>query len=225
MGNGARREAYAPPAPRNLFGGATQTAWPSGLEEPTVTPFRRTSAFALAMLSLAWIFVACAGVAASPSAIVGSSPSAPSPGADASPTTATELSAIGCATDDPEDVGELTGAWDADDGGVYYIRQVGDCVWWFGTDLVDINSGQTGQRGFSNVAAGHMNGREIEMEWADVPIGEILGGGGLTLLVDEAADNLVVTEQRGVWGFGGTRLTRIDANASPDASPSESATP
>ncbi len=133
-------QAYAPPAPRNLFGGAALTAWLSGLEEPSVTPFRRTAAIAIAMLSLSLIFVACAGVAASPSATVGSSPSAHSLDADASPTTATDLTAIGCATDDPEDVGELTGAWDADDGGVYYIRQVGDCVWWFGTDLVDIES-------------------------------------------------------------------------------------
>jgi hypothetical protein len=108
---------------------------------------------------------------------------------------------------------------------VYYIRQVGNCVWWFGTDLGQITPGRTGQSGFSNVAAGQMNGSEIEMEWADVPVGGILGGGGLTLRVDEAGDNLVVTEQRGVWGFGATRLRRIEANASPNASPSVSATP
>ena len=57
-----------------------------------------------------------------------------SPSADAS-TSFTDLSAIACATDDPADVGELTGAWAGSDGGVYYIRHVGDCVWWFGTEL------------------------------------------------------------------------------------------
>ena len=53
----------------------------------------------------------------------------------------TDLSAIACATDDPTDIGELTGAWQGSEGGVYYIRQVGDCVWWFGTELIDIEPG------------------------------------------------------------------------------------
>ena len=58
--------------------------------------------------------------------------SAPAPSAGSTATI--DLSAIACATDDPDDVGELTGAWAGNDDGVYYIRQVGDCVWWFGTD-------------------------------------------------------------------------------------------
>ena len=36
---------------------------------------------------------------------------ASSPGAAASATAINDLAAIGCATDDPEDVGALTGAW------------------------------------------------------------------------------------------------------------------
>jgi hypothetical protein len=154
-------------------------------------------------------------------------PAAPtaSPSAGAS-TTATDLSAIGCATDDPEDVGELTGAWAGSEGGVYYIRHVGDCVWWFGTELEDIEPGLTGQLGFANVASGRVTGTHIEVEWADLPMGNILGGGGLTFAYVEEDGQLVLTEQRGDWEpFGAKTLTRIDPNASPGATPIESASP
>jgi ketosteroid isomerase-like protein len=146
---------------------------------------------------------------------------AASPGASAASTT--DLSALRCATDDPEDVGDLTGAWAADDGGVYYIRQVGDCVWWFGTSLTDIEPGQTAQPGFANVAAGRIEANEIELQWADVPVGDILGGGGLTIAVAEDGDRLAVTRQDGSWGFGATSFTRVDADATSEASPSASA--
>ena len=119
----------------------------------------------------------------------------------------------------------MTGAWSGDDGGVYYIRQVGECVWWFGTDVARVEPGQTGQRGFSNVAAGRVDGTEIELEWADLPLGNILGGGGLTVTIDEGGDSMQVTEQRGDWGAGLESLRRIKAQAAPSASPSESATP
>jgi hypothetical protein len=173
----------------------------------------------LALFTFALAVAGCGGNAAVPSAGVGSTSAASSPGVAASTTAATELTAIGCATDDPEDVGALTGAWSADDGGVYYIRQVGDCVWWFGTDLARVEPGQNAQRGFSNVAAGHVEGSEIELEWADVPLGNILGGGGLTVTINEGGDSLQITKQRGDWGFGAKSLRRIDAT------PSESATP
>jgi hypothetical protein len=141
-------------------------------------------------------------------------------------TTGPDLTAIACATEDPADVGELTGAWAGSEGGVYYIRHVGDCVWWFGTEVDDIQPGLTGQGGFANVASGRVDGAHIEVEWADIPLGNILGGGGLTFVYDEENDQLVMTEQRGDWQpFGGSLLTRIDPEASPGASPSASASP
>ena len=55
-------------------------------------------------------------------------------------------------------------------------------------------------------------------------LGDVLGGGGLTLVYDEENDQLLITEQRGDWHpFVATTLTRIDANASPGPSPSASA--
>jgi hypothetical protein len=177
----------------------------------------------LGVLPLMLALVSCGDDAAS-STRDDSASAAPSP--SAAETTATDLSAIDCATDDPEDLGDLTGAWNGNEGGIYYIRQVGDCVWWFGTELKDIEPGVTGQLGFANVASGRVVGTEIVVEWADLPLGNVLGGGGLTLVYSEENDQLAITEQRGDWQpFGATMLTRIAPKASPDASPSESASP
>lgn len=125
-----------------------------------------------------------------------------------------------CATDDPAGLGELTGVWSGNDRGVYYIRQIGDCVWWFGTEVRDIELGQTGQRGFANVASGRVDGTEVEVEFADIPLGDILNGGGLTFVYDEGNGTLTLTDQRGRGQtFGGSLLTRIDPDPSPDPSP------
>ncbi len=91
---------------------------------------------------------------------------------------------------------------------MYYIRQVGDCVWWFGTEIVDIDPESTGQPGFANVASGRAHGTQIDVEWADLPMGSILNGGGLTLVYDEENDQLLITEQRGDGlPFGATTFT------------------
>jgi hypothetical protein len=162
----------------------------------------------LAILTLTLAVAGCEGAAPSPS------------------TTATDLSAIACATDNPTDVGELTGAWQGDDHGVYYIRQVGDCVWWFGTELVDVQPGLTGMPGFANVASGRVYGIRIEVEYADLPMGDVLGGGGLTLVYDAQNDRLSIIEQRGDWQpFGATTFTRIEPQASAEPISSASASP
>ena len=138
----------------------------------------------------------------------------------------TDLSVIGCAADDPADEGELTGAWAGNDSGVYYIRQVGDCVWWFGTEVRDLELGPTDQRGFANVASGRIVGTQVDLEWADVPLGNIVNGGGLTFIYDEERGELTLADQRGGnQPFGGTVLTRIDPDATSSATPSATPTP
>lgn len=182
-------------------------------------PPRLTAPSVLVVLTLALAVAGCGGDAPSPSA-----PNDPATAAPSASTTAGDLSAIACATADPEDVGELTGAWAGSEGGIYYIRQVGDCVWWFGNDIGDIEPGLTGQPGFANVASGRLAGTTLEVEYADLPVGDTLGGGGLTFIYDEANDQLTLTEQRGDWiPFGARTLTRIDPPASPVATPSASA--
>jgi len=178
-----------------------------------VPDHRRTAARMLVVLALMLALAACGDIALSPS------------NADPSPTTA-YLSAIACATDDPTGVGGLTGAWSGSTGGVYYIRQVGHCVWWFGTEIESIETGLTGQAGFANVASGRVDGTHIEVEYADLPVGNVLGGGGLTFFYDEQNGQLVLIEQRGDWqAFGDSVLTRIEPNASPDPTSTASSTP
>ena len=138
----------------------------------------------------------------------------------------TDLSVVGCAADDPVDEGELTGAWAGNDSGVYYIRHAGRCVWWFGTEVRDIELGTTGQRGFANVASGRIVGTQVDLEWADVPLGDTVNGGGLTFTYEAANDQLTLVEQRGGrLPFGGTVLTRIQPDATSSATPSATPTP
>ena len=185
---------------------------------------RPTAVAVLVLFTLGLAVAGCGADAASQSAGVGSTPSATSPSADASAAPINDLAAIACATDDPEDVGALTGAWAGDDGGIYYIRQVGDCVWWFATDLADIELGNTRHPGWSRtLPPGAWTVPKSSWNGPTFPSAECLGGGGLTVKIDEGGDSMRITEQRGNDGFGGRYLVRTNGN--PDAIPSESATP
>lgn len=183
----------------------------------------RISVVGLALLaaSVAGCGSAATSVTAQPSASDSSSATEASAPATSEPTA--DVLDVGCARMQPDFVGPLTGAWQGDDDGVYYIRQVGRCIWWFGTSLTEIEPGVTEQPGFANVAAGRLDGDEIELEWADVPVGDILGGGGLTLSVDESGDVLTITANHGNWGFGATVLRRMEGEE-PSATGSASAT-
>jgi hypothetical protein len=187
-------------------------------EDACVNRLRGTTALALlvtGMLSIA----GCGNDAPTQSAADDVASAAP-------PSRADDLSAIACATEDPEGVGRLTGVWAGSEGGMYYVRQVGDCIWWFGTDVRDIEPGLTDQAGFANVASGRISGDRIDLEWADLPLGDTLGGGGLTLVYDAENDQLTKIEQRGDWlPFGATTFTRIEPDASPQASPQASPGP
>jgi hypothetical protein len=193
---------------------------------------RTRQALALVFVAIVVLtVVGCGNDAPSPSAAYVFPTFAPFPSSHAGASTGTtDLSAIACATADPTDVGELTGAWEGSEGGMYWIRQVGDCVWWFGTEVKDIKRGVTGQPGFANVASGRINGTRIDVEFADLPLGDVMGGAGLTLVYDAEQDQLKIVEQRGDWQtFGARTFTRIEPDASPraspGASPSESASP
>jgi hypothetical protein len=190
-----------------------------------VVPLHRTSASTVGVAVLALALAACGADAPSFASDSVSVPPTTAPSRDTS-VGGTNLAAIGCATQDPTGVGDLTGAWSGSAGGVYYIRQVGDCVWWFGTEIDLIEPGVTGQGGFANVAAGRVNGPLIQVEWADIPLGNVIGGGGLTLVYDDESDQIWVTQQRGDWQpFGDSVLTRIEPRAPPDATATPSPTP
>jgi hypothetical protein len=59
---------------------------------------------------------------------------------------------------------KLTGVWNCDDGGTYYIRVIDRDVFWLG------ESAGAGT-GWCNVFTGRLVGRKIKGSWADVPKG------------------------------------------------------
>ncbi len=96
---------------------------------------------------------------------------------------------------------DLTGVWNCDDRGVYYIRQVGDQIWWYG---------ESSDRGasWSNVFQGTIrrSGRVTRVTggWADVPKGRNTGNGTMTLNISAGR----ITKISGGENFGGSVWTR-----------------
>ena len=84
----------------------------------------------------------------------------------------------------------LTGAWVADDGAIYYIRHSDDnSIWWAGLH----NSGFHLGLEFTNVFHGVVNvgNKTIEGSWADVPRGQnVMRQGHLSLDIVETASLL-----------------------------------
>src|SRR5262249_7973688 len=90
-----------------------------------------------------------------------------------------------------------------DDGSLYYIRQIGNQIWWAGMS-VDSTVGYLdffkGLR-FTNVFHGTISGSRVTGSWADVPRGANLGNGTLALdVVPGAPTTLRKVSQTG--GFG-----------------------
>jgi hypothetical protein len=107
---------------------------------------------------------------------------------------------------DPNDI-DLTGAWAGDDGGVYYLRQLGSVVWWNGM------SGREGSpldlgRDWNNVGRGVINGLQIDVEWSDLPRGPIYGAGSLVLSIqDDGTGNIQILRVDNNEGFGNSVWT------------------
>jgi hypothetical protein len=102
----------------------------------------------------------------------------------------------------------LTGIWSADDGGLYYLRQLGSSLWWAGMSAqspLGANDFQQGV-GFTNVFRGTIAGNTISGEWADVPRGGILQQGVLTLDILSGSE---IRKRAFSGGFGGSRWVRL----------------
>lgn len=92
----------------------------------------------------------------------------------------------------------MTGTWKANDGGTYYVRKIGDTVWWLGM------SGDNG-RHWTNVYKGVMNGNRVTGEFADVPMGSVRGRGTLVLHVDRGPSGSYLGFRKVEGAFGGSR--------------------
>ena len=75
---------------------------------------------------------------------------------------------------------DLTGAWSSDHQGVYYIRQIGNQIWWTGMSGL---GGPMALRGhdWTNVYLGTLSGLTISGTYADVPGGQVLLDGPVSL--------------------------------------------
>ncbi|MBS2965829.1 hypothetical protein KGA66_22450 [Actinocrinis puniceicyclus] len=64
--------------------------------------------------------------------------------------------------------GTYTGVWCADDGGTYYLRQIGDVLWWLG---MSHDQGRSFTSVFSGVLVPDGTGTVVHGELVDVPLG------------------------------------------------------
>ena len=92
----------------------------------------------------------------------------------------------------------LTGRWRCNDGGSYFIRQVGSELWWYGQS-------RDGGATWSNVFHGRIQENQVIGRWADVPHGRIQNAGEMSLQI-LGAHKLRATRRTG--GFGGSEWTR-----------------
>jgi hypothetical protein len=96
----------------------------------------------------------------------------------------------------------LTGTWMANDGGMYFLRQIGDTLWWLGLSGGLLHPGLQ----FCNVFHASVTGSAITGEWSDVPRGATSCRGTLTLrCADE--DQLLRVAESGGYGASIWRRT------------------
>ena len=96
---------------------------------------------------------------------------------------------------------DLTGVYNSNDGGEYYVRQIGNTIFWYG-EPAD-NPG-----GWSNVAYGHVDPKGVVMlEWADVPKGHNRLGGEVTF--QSSPDGKVLTRTAVTGGMANAHMTKI----------------
>lgn len=104
---------------------------------------------------------------------------------------------------------DLTGVWSCNDGGTYYLRQVGAELWWYG------RSGDGGAS-FTNVFHGALQQAGVTGRWSDLPPGNARGVGELALRID-SPNRMTAVRKSG--GFGGDVWTRPGGAVSQNAPP------
>ncbi|WP_052154238.1 hypothetical protein [Thermoactinomyces sp. CICC 10522] len=97
-------------------------------------------------------------------------------------------------------VANPTGVYTSDDGGRYYVRQIGNTIWWAG-----LGNGGTGDN-FTNVFRGTRTGNVVSGTWVDVPRGTNTGSGTLSFQIslDPTTQRVTFTRRSATGGFGAT---------------------
>ncbi|MEZ0368183.1 MAG: hypothetical protein ACAI44_03750 [Candidatus Sericytochromatia bacterium] len=94
----------------------------------------------------------------------------------------------------------LSGIWQSNDGGKYYIRHDGNKLIWYGQE-------KPVSPDWANIAYGSVNGKNASLYWADMPKGDAEGYGHISLKAIDH-DHLIRTDAGG--GFGGTKWERVN---------------
>lgn len=88
---------------------------------------------------------------------------------------------------------DLNGVWNCDNGGIFFIRQIEDTIWWYGEEPSLVPS-------WANVAFGRIDDDVVCLFWADVPKGHIMNDGILVLQVVNPNEIIVIQETGGFNG-------------------------
>jgi hypothetical protein len=96
----------------------------------------------------------------------------------------------------------LSGVWAASDAGTYYLRQDGNTVWWLG---MSVDEGQT----FANVFQGTLQNNQISGSWADVPLGQTLSSGAISLASNLGPLSIMMDRQNETGGFSGNNWQKL----------------
>ncbi|HAA03162.1 MAG TPA: hypothetical protein DCE18_07305 [Syntrophobacteraceae bacterium] len=94
---------------------------------------------------------------------------------------------------------DLTGIWTCNDGGTYYLRQIGQQLYWYGEQNAAAPS-------WANVFVASVQNDEVSGKWHDIPKGEVLGSGTLLLNIRNNGNTLTARHENG--GFGGSSWNR-----------------
>lgn len=89
------------------------------------------------------------------------------------------------------------------DNGLYYVREVGSKVFWFG---------ETANGGFANVFSGTRSGNTVTGKWADVPKGGAKNNGILTFKISTNGKKLTRINQTGGFSGSSWSATSLPAN-------------
>ena len=82
---------------------------------------------------------------------------------------------------------DLSGIYIADNKDKYFLKQVGNSLWWIGTDKNDSN--------IKNVFKGFINGSNITGQWVDSPLKKTLGNGSLNLIISfNSIENITINK-------------------------------
>src|ERR1700704_3513114 len=110
----------------------------------------------------------------------------------------------------------LNGYYEADNGGAYFVRQIGDSVYWFGEDP---------NGAWANVLVGTISGNKITARFWDVPKGKTQGMGEMILQIqnDDSLIKLTSTTPFGTrsWKKAVVHLEMVNGMAVPKGMPPE----